>query len=60
MLLVRVLSEELQKTGLDLCFVTLSYCCLIICYTLPSHEYIFLIDIILYLCRYGWFVLVWR
>jgi hypothetical protein len=26
----------------------------------PSHESIFLIDFILYLCRSGWFVLVWR
>jgi hypothetical protein len=28
--------------------------------TLLSHEYIFLNDIILYLCRSGWSVLVWR
>jgi hypothetical protein len=26
----------------------------------PSHEYIFLIDFILYFCRFGWFILVWR
>jgi hypothetical protein len=25
-----------------------------------SHEYIFLIDVMLYLCRSGWSVLVWR
>jgi hypothetical protein len=30
------------------------------CYIFPSHEYIFLIDFILYLCRSGWTVLVWR
>jgi hypothetical protein len=29
-------------------------------YVFPSHEYIFLIDFILYLCRSGWSVLVWR
>jgi hypothetical protein len=31
-----------------------------ICYIFPTHEYIFLIDFILHLCRSGWFVLVWR
>jgi hypothetical protein len=29
-------------------------------YIFPSHEYIFLIDFILYICRSGWSVLVWR
>jgi hypothetical protein len=32
---------------------------ILICYIFPSHEYIFLIDFILYLCRSGWSVLVW-
>jgi hypothetical protein len=31
-----------------------------ICYIFLSHEYIFLIDFILYLCRSDWSVLVWR
>jgi hypothetical protein len=31
-----------------------------ICYIFPSHEYIFLIDFILCLCRSGCSVLVWR
>jgi hypothetical protein len=31
-----------------------------ICYIFPSHEFIFLIDFILYSCRSGWSVLVSR
>jgi hypothetical protein len=31
-----------------------------VCYIMPSHEYVFLIDLILYLYRSGWSVLVWR